>query len=264
MFTTETLAALAVGGVVGLAIPIAAIIIYKKKYRESWLPSVFIGAGTFILFALILESLLHQVMLPIVQGNVWAYGIYGALAAGVFEETGRLVAYKTLMRKHYSTKNAVFMGIGHGGIEVVIILGISYLSYFVMALLANSYGSIEAMLTAVNAPAEAIAQYDALNDILQQINLVTLLMSVYERLIAMTFHVCMSVWVYKAVSQKGKIWLYPTAVLLHALTDFFAVLYSKGVITSVLLLYIILTVFAAVILFATVKLAKKLPDKAEL
>lgn len=152
MFSTQTIAALAVGGALGLAIPVAAIIIYKKKYKESWLPSAFIGAGTFILFAMILESLLHQVMLPIVQDNVWLYGIYGALAAGVFEETGRLVAYKTLMRKHYGAKNAVFMGIGHGGIEVVIILGVTFLSYLIMALAANSYGGIEEMLKAVNAP----------------------------------------------------------------------------------------------------------------
>lgn len=86
-------------------------------------------------------------------------------------------------------------------------------------------------------------------------------MSVYERLIAMTFHVCMSVWVYKAVSQKGKIWLYPAAIVMHALTDFFAALYQKQVITSVLLLYAILTVFAAVIVFVTVKLAKTLKDE---
>lgn len=260
MFTTETLVALAVGGVLGLAIPIAAIIIYKKKNRDTWLPSAFIGAGTFILFAMILETLLHRVMLPIVQGNVWTYAIYGALAAGVFEETGRFVAYKTLMKKHYSTKNAVLMGLGHGGIEVVIVLGVSYLAYLVLALAANSYGSIEALVEAMKGSA-ASNGVDVVLITVEKTRFKDIFSPLCVRLIAMTFHVCMSVWVYKAVSQKGKIWLYPVAIAAHALLDFFAALYQTGVISSVLLLYIILTVFAAVIVFATVMLAKKLPDK---
>lgn len=261
MFSTQTIAALAVEGLLGFAIPIAAVVIFKLKHRDAKLRSVFIGAGTFFVFAIVLESLLHRVMLPIVQDNTWAYAIYGALAAGVFEETGRLVAYKTLMKRNYSTENAVFMGIGHGGFEAMIIMGFSMLMYLVIAVTVNGYGGMEAFMEATkdNVPAAMHDQMGALVEILEQVNFATVLLALYERLIAMTFHVCMSVWVYKAVTHK--MWLYPAAILTHALLDFFAALYSKGIITSALLLYIILTVFAAVIVFATVKLAKKFPDK---
>lgn len=262
MFSTQTIAALVVGAALGVIIPVIAVIVYKKKNRDTWLPSAFIGAATFILFALILESLLHQVMLPIVQGNLWLYGIYGALAAGVFEETGRLVAYKTLMRKHYTTKNSIMMGLGHGGIEAVIILSYTLTLYAVMMILSNSMGLAEALEFASKGNAESAAQLGAMLESVKGYNFATCALGVVERVIAMTFHTCMSVWVYKAVSQKGKIWLYPAAILAHAGLDFFAVLNQVGIITSTLLLYVILIVFAAATVSVTVIMAKKLPDNA--
>lgn len=257
------MAALAVGGILGLAIPIAAIIVFKKKNRDSWLPGVFIGAGTFIVFAMILETILHSVMLPLVQGNTWAYAIYGALAAGVFEETGRFVAYKTLMRKHLTTKNGVLMGLGHGGVEAMIVLGAMYLLYLIMAITANSAGGIEPFLESLNgtAPAENfIESTRVMLTTVEQIKFVNIIAPVYERLLAMTFHVCMSVWVYKAVTQKK--WLYPAAIAAHAFFDIFAAMFQTGVITSVLLLYGIITVITIAAVIVTVMLAKKYPDNA--
>lgn len=257
MFTTETLAALVIGGVLGLAIPIAAIIVFKKKNRDSWLPSAFIGVATFIVFAMILESLLHTVMLPIVQGNPWVYGVYGALAAGVFEETGRFVAYKTLMRKHLTTKNSVMMGLGHGGVEAMILLGVSFLGYVIVALNVNSVGGIEAYMETLKGTTtdELTESTRVLLVSLEQLKLVNIITPVYERILAMTFHVCMSVWVYKAVTQK--MWLYPAAILAHAFFDIFAAMFQAGVITSVWLLYGIFTVITIATVFVTVKLSKR-------
>ena len=39
------------------------------------------------------------------------------VAAGVFEETGRLLAMKFCMKKDLDKKNAIMYGIGHGGIR---------------------------------------------------------------------------------------------------------------------------------------------------
>lgn len=262
MFGSQTIAALLVGGLSALVIPIAAAVIFKLKNRETWLPGVFIGAGTFFVFALILEQLLHAVMLPIVQGNVLLTCVYGALAAGIFEETGRFVAYKTLMRKHYSTGNAIYMGIGHGGCEAIMLVGINFISYAFVALAVNVVGAEQfiQMSTAGNAGlAETLGQQlDAIADI----GVVSVIQAVYERIIAMVFHVCMSVVVYKAVSQRGKIWLYPLAVALHALLDVPAAMYQTGVITSIPMTHAIMTVFLAAVVFGTVMLAKKLPDKS--
>ncbi|MBD5130896.1 MAG: YhfC family intramembrane metalloprotease [Ruminococcaceae bacterium] len=263
MFSAEVIAALAVGAALALVIPIAAAVVFKLKNRETWLPSLFIGAGTFIVFALVLEQLLHAVMIPIIKDNAILYSVYGALAAGIFEETGRLVAYKTLMRKHYTTKNAVLMGLGHGGIEAIIALGLTLTMLLVLAVMSNSMGIDKTLEIIANGNSE-IAQtpLEAQLESIRDYNFASMATGVYERIIALTFHTCMSVVVYKSVSQKGKIWLYPTAIVLHALLDFPAAMYQTGIITSIPVVYAIMTVFAAAVVFGTVILAKKLPDKA--
>lgn len=55
---------------------------------ESRISSFFIGAATFIVFALILEQILHIVVIKAtgtaLTGNIWLYALYGGLAAGIF------------------------------------------------------------------------------------------------------------------------------------------------------------------------------------
>lgn len=256
MFSVKNIIALGLGALLGIGIPLAAAVIFKLKRRKAWLPSVFIGAATFFVFAMILEQLLHSIMLPIVSGNTAAYCIYGILAAGIFEETGRFVAYKTLMKKHLSTDNAIYMGIGHGGFEALLLLGLNMFSYFIIALVSTVTGSTDLFTSQV--PPEAAETLKLQLEAVSQVGIANVLLSMLERLIAMTLHICMSVWVYEAVARKGKLWLYPAAIAAHALFDLSAVLYQTGILTSLSAVYIPMTIFTGVIVFATVKMAKAL------
>lgn len=263
MYSTQTIAALITGVVLSFAIPIGAVIIYKLKNRETWLPSAFIGAASFFVFAMILEQLLHFVMLPVVQSKPVLYIIYGALAAGVFEETGRFVAYKTVMRNKYSTKNAVMMGLGHGGIEVILILGCSILGLTLSAIMVNSQG-LDSVLAIVEAGApEAVEATRTQLEGLTAYGFGNVAISIYERLLAMTLHVCLSVVVFFAAARPKKVYLFPAAVLLHALFDTPAAMAQAGIIKSVPLLYGIFTAFTVCLVVFTVILAKKLPDRVE-
>lgn len=264
MFSSSTVALLFIGGALGIIIPVGAAVIFKLKNREAWLPGVFIGAGTFIVFAMVLEQLLHAAMLPIVSGNAVLMSVYGALAAGIFEETGRFVAYKALMRRHYSAKNALYMGIGHGGCEALLLVGVNFISYGSIALTVNALGIDRFIQMSTAGNAEIAETIRTQLDSIAGIGAITVVQAIYERIIAMTFHICMSVVVYKAVSQRGKIWLYPLAVVLHALLDVPAMLYQLGILTSIPAVHITMTAFVAAVVFGTVILAKKLPDKAEL
>jgi len=262
MFGSGTIAALLVGGLLAFAIPTAAAVVYKLKNREVWLPSVFAGAGTFLVFALILESIVNSAVLLMIDGRTVLYCVYGALAAGIFEETGRFVTYKLLMRHHYTTKNAVYMGIGHGGFEAAMLVGVSYITYFIQVLTVNSVGGIDKFMEMATENAPKLAENTrALLDQLMQFGFGSMGMALYERVIAMTFHVCMSVVVYKAVTQRGKLWLYPLAVVLHAALDTPAVMFQTGIIKDIIVVYVIMTVFVAAVVFGTVMLTKKLPDK---
>lgn len=261
MFSVYNIISLGIGTLLGIGIPIAAAVIFKLKNRNAWLPSVFVGAAVFLVFAMILEQILHSAMIPIVSESTFAYCLYGILAAGIFEETGRFIAYKTLMKKHYSTANAVFMGIGHGGFEAIVLLGLNMSGYFFMAISIGNTGNIE-QITAQYSPelAETVkAQLEAVS----QVGLGDIALSIFERLLAMIFHVCMSVWVYKAASQKRKEWLYPAAVLTHAVLDLSAVLYQVGAITELAAVYVPMTVLVAGVAFITVRIVKGMADKDE-
>ena len=132
-----------------ILVPIAAFIFFKKKNPDSKKISVLVGALTFIISALVLEKLLHAAVFKAfgtaLNANIWLYALYGGLAAAVFEETGRLLAMKYAMKGRLDKLNSVMYGIGHGGIESVIIVGLSYLSLILVAVYLN------------NAPAEKIS-----------------------------------------------------------------------------------------------------------
>lgn len=260
-FKTITIVALGVCGALGLILPISAVIIYKLRHKNAWWVSALIGAGTFVLFAMVLESLLHLVMLPIIGDSVLWYCVYGALAAGVFEETGRLVAFKLVLPKNKRThENAVFMGLGHGCIEVIILVGITMLAYAGVAIYANEAGLDEVIKQMTKGDASLAGTVIAQLDTIRDFGFSNVLMTLYERLFAVTFHVCMSVWVYKAVTEK--MWLYPAAIAAHAFLDVFAAMYQKKVITSIPLLYACLTVVTVAVAVITVRMYKKLPEKA--
>lgn len=262
-YSTQTTAALIIGTVLSFVIPIGAVIVYKLKNRSAWFPSALVGVGTFILFAMILEQLVHALMFPIVKDNAVLYIVYGALAAGIFEETGRFVAYKTIMKNNFSAKNAVMMGLGHGGIEVILILGMTMISLAGSAIMVNSQGleSVVALLAAENP--DAVEPTRAQLEALTTYGFTNMAMSIYERLLAMTLHVCMSVVVFFAAARPGKIHFFPIAIVIHALFDTPAAMYQAGVITSLPVVYAIMTVLTACPAGCTVMLAKKYPDYPE-
>lgn len=87
---------------VSVGLPIALCIIVCRKTKAQ-ISSFFIGASTFVLFAMILEQILHTVVNKVagtvLAGNIWLYALYAGLAAGIFEETGRYLAMKLCMKK---------------------------------------------------------------------------------------------------------------------------------------------------------------------
>jgi Predicted membrane protein len=105
-----------------------------------------LGIGIFIVFALILEQIMHYIVLsPSADGTIellsaapWLYVLYGIFAAGIFEETGRLLAFLITKRHYKDIDSAVSYGIGHGGIEAVAVVGLGMLNGIVLAVLINS------------------------------------------------------------------------------------------------------------------------------
>lgn len=259
MVPVGTLVMLALCALVGIAAPVA-LAWYLVKKHHARLTTILVGAGVFFVFALLLEPLLHQVVLKgpngaAITGNIWYYALYGGLAAGIFEETGRFLGMKFLLKKEPNgALPAVAYGTGHGGMEILMIFGVTMISNLAISLMINA-GQADTILAAV--PAETQGQVEAQFAQLQGLNAGELLLGFWERISALILQLGLSVIVWTAIRKGGKwLWLFPAAILLHALVDACAVILSKSV--SVTAVELIICSMAIAVGTAGYMLAKKL------
>ena len=245
-------------GVLAITIPVVLIVAWKMYTKLSLVP-VWVGFMVFISFSRMLEMIPHSLFLlssnPVskaINGNVVLYVIYAATVAALFEETGRYLAFRFVLTKHPNKETAVTYGIGHGGIECVLVLGVTYIQYYAYGQLINS-GSMDKMLSAYKDSSQSV---DALNQLITNIKGVTKMtcyMADLERISAMMVQIALSILVFQAVYVAGKKYMYWVAVALHFLTDVPAALYQKGVL-KLLPTEIILFVYAALVLALGVKI----------
>ena len=209
---------MAISALIGVAVPVVLYVIFRKKYKANHLP-FWVGSITVVLFALVLERVMYSFLMktPIwldISNNVWLYGIVGGFFAGLFEESGRYLAFKTVLRKKRGNDaNALMYGAGHGGIEAVILLSVSMVVNLIFALQFNA--GVPSQLGTASAAQQLIAMPSWM-----------LLVGAVERLTAVTIHVSLSVLVWFAAKNNKKFWLYPLAILLHLIVDAVAVILS--------------------------------------
>ena len=227
----EQFIALGLGVLLAVIIPIAIALIWKFWKHEKF-TTILVGAATFVLFALILEKTIQNALVfPTTMGLpdhaasqfinarpiLWALVL--GLFPGVFEETGRFMAFKTVLRNRRNRETSISYGIGHGGIEVILVLGINYIVYIVYAVMINT-GTFQGIIDQVAEQApfqeEAIR---ALADQLAVFSFADLGVGMFERVFAFLFHVGASILVFYAARDKGRFWLYPLAILLHTALD---------------------------------------------
>jgi uncharacterized membrane protein YhfC len=257
--STATFICILISIVICIALPIALVILFKIKTKAKLVP-LWIGAAIFFVFAMILEQICHAFLLgnnavgEFIKASPFIYALYGGLAAGIFEETGRFVAFKFFLKKYNSKENALMYGVGHGGIEAIIISGVSMLSTLYLALILNKMGMDSYLSTLPEAVANQIKP--SLETIYTTSPLLFLL-SGFERIIAITYHISASVLVFFAVTKKEFRFLYPIAILLHTLINIPAGLYQRGIITNNFALEGGLFIYVAILAYFTYRLYHK-------
>jgi uncharacterized membrane protein YhfC len=196
------------------------------------------------------------------MSHTWVYGGLAALLAGLFEETGRWIAFKFLLKKRTDKKAAISYGMGHGGFEVVFLLvftGIQYLTY-ISLINSGQFSTIVEQVRAVSP--NQVAAVEALPETLAAITISNVVLSVMERVSAMLIHVACSILVFDAARIPQKRWMFPLAILLHAFVDIFAVLYQVGKISiNGKIFEVLLLLVAAVFFCLTVRFVyRKMPE----
>jgi uncharacterized membrane protein YhfC len=203
-----------------IGLPVTLAILLIRKFKVAWVVVLtgvltFIGSQVVHIPVLQIPALLYKAgvikMLP-QQWPIWAYALYLGLLAGLCEETARLIGFKILKNKAKDFSSSLALGIGHGGVESVIV-GFIVLASLLSALLYNPQTQL----------AHGVAQ-DTVNAAMAQIAAFWStawhlpLAGGVERITAISAHLLMSVLVWQTVA-RGKVWGYPLAVLFHTVLD---------------------------------------------
>lgn len=242
----------------GIAIPLGLFIFYRKKYNCKIKPFI-TGCAVFAIFALILESIFHLIILgggrqQLLMAKPLLYGLYGGLMAGLFEETGRFLAFKTVLKESQDNDNTALMyGAGHGGFEAFYILFGTAISNILMAVMINS-GNTQ-LLTA-NLTGEKLAAIQQVITTLITTKPLAFCAGVVERIPSVAIHISLSIIVWFAAKNKNKWYFYPLAIVLHLIVD--AITGTLSVMNAnVILIEVIIYICAVAVIFVALKIWRK-------
>ena len=231
------LIALAITGIFAILYPFVLAFIARMRLNVPW-RYFWYGTLVFLVFQLITRVpavlALGAVLAPQLKASVtfrFIWYIMLALTAGLFEEVGRYVGYRIFMRREEKTwSKAIMYGIGHGGIESIVIVGVVSLISLVNIIVASNT-NVNALTPSQHAT--VVQQFATFNA--QPVWFP--LLGAWERLWTIPIHVALSVIVLQVFRRNNIAWLW-LAIIAHAIVDFTAIeiveLLGASTITSLI------------------------------
>ena len=205
-------------GVIVFAFPIGLAVWAKRRYRAafSFIPLLG-GVLAFFISQEIIRLPIVQLLLPTLpwfqslMKVSWAYFLFMSFTAGLVEEPARYIVF-SILKQRRSFTDGLSYGIGHGGIEAILLVGITYISNLFLSLAINS-GNLGALGSQL--PSTVIS---ALTDTPSYLFAVAGI----ERIFAIALQIALSLLVLKGfqVNKKGLYLL--LAFLIHGLVNFLA------------------------------------------
>lgn len=213
-----------------VGLPIALIVWVMKKYRPGFSP-IAVGILVFFVVQVLIRIPLIQLLTAnegvqlFIQNNVLLYFLILSLTAGIFEEGGRLLGFSLFLKKKREYKHGLAYGIGHGGIEAILTVGVLYVSNITLSLIINQgipsseatglFAIITPQLQAAAAPLINTPSY-------------LFLIAGLERIFAIVLHIALSLMVLYALNTRKRRYLL-LALLIHTAVNFIALSVSQYV-----------------------------------
>ena len=161
-----------------------------------------------LLGGLSLSSVLNRSIHPVY------YAVYGAVLAGIVEETGKFVGLKYMMKKNPDKQNALLFGLGHGGLEALAYGSSLFMGNFVLALLVNSLG-VDEYFNKLGITGEKLVEQK--NNLAALMAIPTSEYVAYgiERVFLLALQIALTILVFMAVNNRKLKPMFPIAILLH-------------------------------------------------
>lgn len=208
----------AVSLIICFVVPIAGIIFMQIKYKRSLIPFL-VGAATFFISQIGIRIPILQVILPqqswfvdLQYNHYLLYYVFLGVTAGIAEEVARVIAIKFCMKKSQRYCDGISFGLGHGGIEAILLVGISYISLLVVYIMFQNG-------TAMNMLGMTEPYYSLIAAQCNSLSFANLIMGGIERISAMAMHIGWSVLIMTGIKKGKTIWYMILAILLHGICD---------------------------------------------
>lgn len=246
---------------ISLVLPILLLIIYAGKHKgEGVVKAWLLGAAGFYITQLVIRTTILSVLsmtewfMQFVENYYFIYVLLLGVTAALFEVVGRYACAKILSKNELTFTKAVSSGLGHGGIEAMVLLGITYINNLLYAVMINN-GTVETVIAEAETAGVDLSQIYTFIETLVNTPAPMYLLAGYERILSMIAHVAMTLVVFYFMWKKQTAKGIGICVLYHTLLDAgmgiisgLATPYMGSVIsqnTSYVIIYIYLTVMVA-------------------
>jgi uncharacterized membrane protein YhfC len=190
-----------------VVLPIAAAIWLALK-KKGYLKPILLGVLCFGFFQVLTRIPVMTLVLPkmawynmLSATQPFLLALFAGGTAALFEEGGRWIVMRLWMKNRHRLNDGIAFGIGHGGLEAVLLVGINSVALLIL----NQYSTVT--------PLQIFA-------------------GGFERLCTLVVHVAFSVMVLKSVALKKPLWLL-LAFVLHTVIDMAAVLMQTAGFSAV-------------------------------
>lgn len=200
-----------------IGLPLALCLWIIRRYKTTWR---LVGIGAIIYLT---SQVVH---IPLLDGINWLYtnnylqlpsglqlillnAVVGGLAAGLCEESARLLGFKILKANVQNESGALTLGSGHAGIECLVVAGLPMLTTFLSML---AYKNIDLSTTTIDQT--TLAQIASLWNAAWYVPLA----SAVERLISMMIQFALTFIVLQVFIRHSYIY-FGAAILYHAIID---------------------------------------------
>jgi uncharacterized membrane protein YhfC len=231
-----------------LVLPLVLVIYLYKRYQIS-IKAVLIGGLVFF----VTQILLRVPLISFFGSRGWFQlipfqpllpSLILALSAGLFEETGRYYGFRLFLKDKLRWKDGIAFGLGHGGLEAILLVGVSHLQLLAFSIMINMNKFEQIIGSALPEGGTSI------KELLTGGNFFSFAVGGIERLFALTVHIAFSLIILLAIVKKRPIYIL-YAILLHGLVDIPAayVQLAHFPIWSAELLFFVISIIAVIFIY---------------
>jgi len=222
MVSTPSILFMIISILLSIGLPISLVVYFYIKQRISLL-AVLVGVLGFLVTQVMIRIpalgwLSQTDFYRLMAATPAVLVLFLSLTAGLFEETGRWLGFRYLLRKKLEHKNAIAYGIGHGGFESILLVGLTFINNLVFSLMINN-GTFDSVVGSQLGPDGA----NYIRGQLVDLPATMFLAGGIERALTIPIQIALSVMVYMGVRHR-RFKFYWLAVLAHTAVNFIAVM----------------------------------------